>query len=163
MNIGSNIKFFREMNNMTRQELSEKINVTTVTISRYENDKREPGIEALLKIANAFNITLDELVNTDVNDYKVDFSEPNSEFTLEDDPNYDDIDKVELRRADYTYSYAKFFYSLGITLIHEYDYDNHNNIFVVNGVKYDDYQFSALLESIKSYIITVNNITKEFQ
>ena len=163
MSIGSNIKFFREMNNMTRQELSEKINVTTVTISRYENDKREPGLESLTKIADAFHITLDQLVNEDINNYKVDFSEPDSEFSYENNPDYADIDKVELRRADCAHSYAKFFYSLGISLIHEYDFDKGNNIFIVDGVRYDDYQFSALLESIKSYILSVNNITKEFQ
>ncbi|MBR5309698.1 MAG: helix-turn-helix transcriptional regulator [Oscillospiraceae bacterium] len=61
--IGDNIKKVRTKSGMTQEELAEKINVTRQAISNWENGKTEPDIETLTKIAQIFDISIDELVD----------------------------------------------------------------------------------------------------
>ncbi|BAH06767.1 helix-turn-helix domain-containing protein [Clostridium kluyveri] len=61
MNVGAKIKEIRESKNLTQKQLAEKIGVTPVTITRYENNKREPSIETLNKIAKALDVTINDL------------------------------------------------------------------------------------------------------
>ena len=58
-----NMKFkeYREKINKTQKQIAELIGVTTQTYQNYELGKREPDFETLIKIANLFNASLDEL------------------------------------------------------------------------------------------------------
>jgi len=47
---------------MTQQELADKIGVSRGTIGMYEIGKRDPDTETLIKIANVFNVTTDQLL-----------------------------------------------------------------------------------------------------
>lgn len=55
------IKELRKELEITQQELSEALNVERGTIGMYEADKIKPSHEVLFKMADYFNITLDEL------------------------------------------------------------------------------------------------------
>ncbi len=48
--------------NMTRAELSEKLNVSVRLISYWENGKRECSFDMLIAIANIFDTTVDYLI-----------------------------------------------------------------------------------------------------
>ena len=61
--VGENIKNIRKKNNITQEELAEKLNVTRQAVSNWENGKTEPDIETLTKIAQIFDISIDELVD----------------------------------------------------------------------------------------------------
>ena len=61
--LSENIKRFRTQNNITQEELSEKLSVTRQAVSNWENGKTEPDIETLTKIAQIFDISIDELVD----------------------------------------------------------------------------------------------------
>lgn len=61
--VGENIKNIRKKNNITQEELAEKLNVTRQAVSNWENGKSEPDIETLTKIAQIFDISIDELVD----------------------------------------------------------------------------------------------------
>ncbi|MCH3963006.1 MAG: helix-turn-helix domain-containing protein [Clostridium sp.] len=61
MDIGTKIKKIRESKNLTQKQLAEKIGVTPVTITRYENNNRKPSIETLNKMAKALNVTINDL------------------------------------------------------------------------------------------------------
>jgi transcriptional regulator with XRE-family HTH domain len=61
LNIGENIKELRKNRNLTQTDLAEKIGVTYITIQNYENDRRQPSIETLNKIANALGVTIADL------------------------------------------------------------------------------------------------------
>lgn len=65
MNIGENIKRFREEKGMTQQQIAELVNMHRSNYSKVENGQRELSITALNKIAKYFGITLDELVNAE--------------------------------------------------------------------------------------------------
>ena len=43
--VGENIKNIRKKNNITQEELAEKLNVTRQAVSNWENGKTEPDIE----------------------------------------------------------------------------------------------------------------------
>lgn len=57
--IGKNIRQLRTKNNMTQDELAEKLFVTRQTVSNYETGRSRPDVEMLARIA--------EVLNTDAN------------------------------------------------------------------------------------------------
>ena len=56
------MRSIRKSKGMTMKELGEKVGVAEVTISFYENGKREPSLEVLCKIADVLDVSLDLLV-----------------------------------------------------------------------------------------------------
>ncbi|WBW49305.1 helix-turn-helix transcriptional regulator [Peptoniphilus equinus] len=67
LRIGQNIRSYRKQKHLTLYELSEKLNISHVTIQKYETGKIEPNITMLLEIANALDVQLSDLLNIDVN------------------------------------------------------------------------------------------------
>jgi len=61
MNIGKKLKELRICENLTQEQLAEKLNISRVNYTRYETDAAKPDYETLLNIANFYNISLDEL------------------------------------------------------------------------------------------------------
>ncbi len=59
--IAIRIKEIRTANQMTQEELSEKININVLTYRGYENKKSEVPIEVLIRIADIFNVSMDYL------------------------------------------------------------------------------------------------------
>lgn len=72
----------RHEHKMTQQELADKIGVSRGTIGMYEIGKRDPDTETLIKIANVFNVTTDQLLG------RTDTPSPADKITesLSDDP-----------------------------------------------------------------------------
>ncbi|MCL2559508.1 MAG: helix-turn-helix domain-containing protein [Turicibacter sp.] len=66
MNISKIIKEQRSLVNLSQEELAEKVYVSRQTISSWENGKTYPDVHSLVLLANAFEITIDELVKGDV-------------------------------------------------------------------------------------------------
>ena len=58
MTIGAKIKEIRMSRGFTQKKLAEKSGLAEITIRQYENEKREPKIDALIKIASALNVTV---------------------------------------------------------------------------------------------------------
>jgi len=54
--IGRNLKYYRLKNHMTSKALADKTGVTAMSISNYENDKRNPDMDTLKKLAAALNV-----------------------------------------------------------------------------------------------------------
>ena len=50
--IGKFIKSLREENNLTQEQLAEKLNVSNKFVSRWENGKTKPNITAMKKLKN---------------------------------------------------------------------------------------------------------------
>ena len=71
INFGKHLKELRESKGLLQRELAEKLDIKQNSLSSYENGKRYPEMFTLLKIAEFFNISLDDLV------YKVDKKEDN--------------------------------------------------------------------------------------
>uniref|UniRef100_UPI003FEE8B5B helix-turn-helix domain-containing protein n=1 Tax=Roseburia sp. TaxID=2049040 RepID=UPI003FEE8B5B len=58
-----NLIALRKMHNISQEELAEKVGVSRQTLSKYETGESIPDIEKTKAIADAFGVSLDDLVN----------------------------------------------------------------------------------------------------
>ena len=56
------IKNLREELNITQQELADKLDCSKSVIGLYENDRRKPSLEVLLKLSEIFNCSIDYIL-----------------------------------------------------------------------------------------------------
>lgn len=75
MNLGDNIKKYREENKMTQRDIAEILKVEPGTVSKYESGMIEPNIDSIKRLAKAFGVTIDELLKDD--EEKIDISKIN--------------------------------------------------------------------------------------
>lgn len=59
--IGEKIKEYRKLKGLTQKDLAEKIGMGDTTIANYEKGFRTPKKNTLFKLANAFDISIDDL------------------------------------------------------------------------------------------------------
>ena len=60
-NIVTNLKSVRESRGMTQQELADRIGMRRETIVHLENNRYNPSLEMALKIAQVFDLRVEEL------------------------------------------------------------------------------------------------------
>ncbi|MGN9019193.1 helix-turn-helix domain-containing protein [Lachnospiraceae bacterium HCP1S3_C3] len=60
-----NLIDLRKMNDMSQEELAEKLQISRQTVSKYETGESVPDIDKCKQIAEIFNVALDDLVNYD--------------------------------------------------------------------------------------------------
>lgn len=66
MEIGAQIKKYRNNMKISQEELAEKVYVSRQTISNWETGKNYPDIHSLLLLSSIFHISLDQLVKGDI-------------------------------------------------------------------------------------------------
>lgn len=66
MDFDKKIIELRKQNNLTQEDLAEKLNVSRQTVSNWETSKCYPDIETLVIISNKFNVSLDVLIKENV-------------------------------------------------------------------------------------------------
>lgn len=64
--IGTNIKTYREKLHYTQENIATFLGVPRETISYYENGHREIDLDKLEKLANLFNIELEDLLSENI-------------------------------------------------------------------------------------------------
>lgn len=62
-----NLKMFRTLKGVTQREISNALGCAQTTYTHYEVGDREPSIAMLIKLADYFEVTLDELVGRTTN------------------------------------------------------------------------------------------------
>lgn len=60
-----NLMKIREERKMTQTEIAKKLNVARNTVSQWENLKRSPNCEMLIKLSNLLKVSIDELLGND--------------------------------------------------------------------------------------------------
>ncbi len=60
--VGKNIMRLRRMKNMTQLDLAEKLNYSDKSISKWEQGNGMPDVRILVRLADLFNVSLDDLV-----------------------------------------------------------------------------------------------------
>ncbi|MBQ3495034.1 MAG: helix-turn-helix transcriptional regulator [Clostridia bacterium] len=61
LGLGKNIKALRKDRKLTQDELGIRLGYSQRTISDWERNASEPNVEAIRKIVQLFNITVDDL------------------------------------------------------------------------------------------------------
>ncbi len=62
INTGERIRALRQQRNLNQEQLAELANLNRVTIAKYESGRVEPGAQALARIADAMDVTVDEIL-----------------------------------------------------------------------------------------------------
>lgn len=60
--LGKRLKRYRQKAHLTQEQLADQIDVATSTIAHAESGTSKPSLPLLMKVANALNTTLDQLV-----------------------------------------------------------------------------------------------------
>lgn len=56
------LKKLRKANGLTQHQLANELGMIKQTYSNYENEKREPNIATLIKVADYFDVSVDYLI-----------------------------------------------------------------------------------------------------
>ena len=72
MNLGNKITELRKKNNLSQEDVTEKVGVTRQTISKWELEETTPDIKQAKELSKIFNVSLDELTDNDVKNILVD-------------------------------------------------------------------------------------------
>lgn len=78
------LKMLRKENNLTQEELAEKLYVSRQAVTKWESGDGTPDIENLKQISELFNISIDELVKEDKN------------VTIENEEKYTYVEELEI-------------------------------------------------------------------
>ena len=66
MEIGKQIKMYRQEAHLSQEELANRVYVSRQTISNWENDKSYPDVNSLVLLSEIFQISLDKLIKGDI-------------------------------------------------------------------------------------------------
>ena len=60
--VSKNIKKFRKQSGLTQEQLAEQMHLTRQAISNWENDKCQPDIESVARLAEVFGVSVEEMI-----------------------------------------------------------------------------------------------------
>ena len=66
MNLSDNLKKIRKDNNLSQEDLAEKLNVSRQSVSKWEQGIAYPEMDKVLQICKMFNLSIDELLNQNI-------------------------------------------------------------------------------------------------
>ncbi|MEF9839534.1 MAG: helix-turn-helix domain-containing protein [Lachnospiraceae bacterium] len=61
--LANNLRVLRKLNKLTQTHLSTLLNISRQAYSNYENSKRTPDLDSLIRLSQIYQISLDQLVN----------------------------------------------------------------------------------------------------
>ncbi|MFB2118473.1 helix-turn-helix domain-containing protein [Parapedobacter sp. 2B3] len=67
-NIANNLKYLRKKKRLTQQQFADEMSIKRASVGAYEEKRAEPKYELLKKIADFYDLTMDELANDEIND-----------------------------------------------------------------------------------------------
>ena len=70
MNLQDNLKKIRKDNNLSQEDLAEKLGVSRQSVSKWESGLAYPEMDKVLQICKMFNLNIDELLNQDITEVK---------------------------------------------------------------------------------------------
>ncbi|MCI7181128.1 MAG: helix-turn-helix transcriptional regulator [Schaedlerella sp.] len=81
LQLSSNLYNYRKLYGYTQGRLSKRLNISRQAYSNYETGRRDPDLDLLIRLADFYHITLDQLVHQP-------FSSRNSEILRENNTPY---------------------------------------------------------------------------
>lgn len=61
-NLAVNLKELRRRNNLTQQDVADYLRMSRVGYAKYENNKAEPTVNGIIKLADLYNVSIDDLL-----------------------------------------------------------------------------------------------------
>lgn len=66
MNLKENLKKIRKDNNLSQEDLAEKLGVSRQSVSKWESGQAYPEMDKVIQICNLFNLNIDDLLNQNI-------------------------------------------------------------------------------------------------
>lgn len=66
MSLGENLQFLRKRDNITQEQLAEKLDVSRQSVSKWESDSTYPEMDKLIQLCQMFHCTMDDLLQKDI-------------------------------------------------------------------------------------------------
>lgn len=66
MNLSDNLKRIRKDNNLSQEQLAEKLGVSRQAVSKWESGQSYPEMDKVLQICSLFNLNINELINENI-------------------------------------------------------------------------------------------------
>ena len=66
MNLSENLKRIRKENNLSQEQLADKLGVSRQAVSKWESNQAYPEMDKVLQICKMFNLNIDELLNQNI-------------------------------------------------------------------------------------------------
>lgn len=91
MSVGENIKILRKNNGLSQKQLADKVELSEITIRRYEKGINKPSVEVIYKLAEALEVSVYQIIGEQYESAVKDFSDL-----------YDETEKeLELKKESY--------------------------------------------------------------
>nr|WP_321027259.1 helix-turn-helix transcriptional regulator [Clostridium neonatale] len=99
------LKKLRAEKGVVQKDVANYLNITTSAYGFYEQGKRVPDTEIMIKLSDYFNVSLDYLLGkTDIRNYTDD---PNITIALHSDTDYDDLPDEAIKEINGFIDYIK--------------------------------------------------------
>ena len=105
LTIGENIRSFRRKNDMTQEQLAQRLGVTYQSVSRWENGTTYPDLELLPAISELLSVTVDELIGMPQYEKEKSADEAFDELSRECMKESYDAEKIEAILSDIRRNY----------------------------------------------------------
>lgn len=66
-----NIKFLREKNKLSQEDLAKKLQINQSTLAKWEKETREVTLKQAIKIANYFEIPIGDFISKDLKSQEI--------------------------------------------------------------------------------------------
>lgn len=71
MSLGENLQFLRKRDNITQEQLAEKLDVSRQSVSKWESDTTYPEMDKLIQLCQMFHCNMDDLVQGNIKNIHV--------------------------------------------------------------------------------------------
>lgn len=76
------LREYRQNRKLTQEEMSKILSLGSTTYKNYENNITEPNIQTLIKLADFYNISLDELVGRETDTINLKYLNDNEAYLI---------------------------------------------------------------------------------
>ncbi len=146
MNLGNNLFQLRKKVGLSQEEVAEKLGVSRQTISKWETDETVPDIYQAKKLAKLYNVSLDDLIEFDV-----DLKEIEQVIKNTDEEKEEKIDwtnawgkkypiLIKYQKRVNIEEYANKIREMLIKLQKEYDFNNLDSMLVLKDILYHEWK-----------------------
>ena len=70
MHLGENLKKIRKDNNLSQEDLADKLNVSRQSVSKWESGLAYPEMDKVIQICKLFNVNIDDIMNENIDEIK---------------------------------------------------------------------------------------------
>lgn len=109
MKLRTNLKFLRDKHKLSQQELADTLGVPRSSLSDYERGHTQIGLEVLMKVSNIFQVSVDDLLKTNVSHLDLEVARDKNLRVLAISVDANDRNNIELVETQAAAGYLQSF------------------------------------------------------